>query len=59
MQRVEERSILAGNRVHHTALILQELAVYEKEPASVVKVTEEGDLNINLWQMMIMRLSMI
>ena len=46
MQRVEERSILAGNRVHHTALILQELAVYEKEPASVVKVTEEGDLNI-------------
>ena len=46
VQRVEERSILAGNRVHHTALILQELAVYEKEPASVVKVTEEGDLNI-------------
>ena len=28
------------------ALILQDLAVYEKEPASVVKVTEEGDLNI-------------
>lgn len=28
------------------ALILQDLAVYEKEPESVVKVTEEGDLNI-------------
>ena len=31
--------------------------MYEKEPASVVKVTEEGDLNIMV--MMIMRLSMI
>ena len=58
MQRVEERSILAGNRVHHTALILQELAVYEKEPASVVKVTEEGDLNI-MANDIIVRLSMI
>ena len=37
---------LSREQSHHTALILQELAVYEKEPASVVKVTEEGDLNI-------------
>ena len=49
-QSVKSRGkILTENRVHHTAvyaLILQDLAVYEKEPASVVKVTEEGDLNI-------------